>query len=280
MMAKRRAHRLTSPARPAGESLVDWRQPERNAHVLDWRERAHEFGLVPVDDHAALEEPVVEPAERLLEPAELLEEEEPEAFQERPLEDVERDEVESADIEEAPEARVPQEELDLVCVYLKDIGRRKLLKAHEEQEIGRTIEAARGDLLAELAVVPAARRTVLALADEVRRHTAPAAELILLPDGGELRPGRIDPILRALARVRRLDRQIDRRRQRLIDRRSTAASRANVRQQIERVNTAIASIMRDLPIRPSVVDDVVAELRRLDQELEAVERTAGGDRAE
>jgi hypothetical protein len=28
----------------AGESLADWREPERNVHVLDWHERAHEFG--------------------------------------------------------------------------------------------------------------------------------------------------------------------------------------------------------------------------------------------
>jgi hypothetical protein len=30
--------------------LIDWTQPEQNAHVLDWRQRAHEFGIVPADE--------------------------------------------------------------------------------------------------------------------------------------------------------------------------------------------------------------------------------------
>ena len=38
-----------------------------------------------------------------------------------------------------------REELDLVRVYLSHVGKRKLLKAREEQELGRRIEDARGD---------------------------------------------------------------------------------------------------------------------------------------
>jgi RNA polymerase primary sigma factor len=259
----------------SGESLVDWREPERNAHVLDWRERAHEFGLVPIDDNGRLGQPVIEPAEQLLE------EEEPEAFVDQPIEDAERDALESEEIEEAPQARVPPEELDLVRVYLKHIGRRKLLKAHDEQEIGRRIEVARGELLGALATIPAARSTLRSLADAVRRHAVPAAELILLPDGGELRAGKIDPILRTFARVRRLDGQIDSCRSRLVDRRSTAASRARSRHEIERAENLIRAALRDLPIRPTVLDQVVAELRQLDQEFDAIERmVASPDRTE
>src|SRR4029077_15386613 len=57
------------------EPLVDWREPERNAHVLDWRDRAPEFGLGPPED-AGWEGTTVGP------PSRLLEEEEPEAFEE------------------------------------------------------------------------------------------------------------------------------------------------------------------------------------------------------
>jgi hypothetical protein len=60
-------------------------------------------------------------------------------------------------------------------------------------------------VLSELATIPAARQTLLSLADAVRRGDVPAAELILLPDGGELKPEKIDPILRgakALAKIR------------------------------------------------------------------------------
>src|SRR5919108_3246092 len=98
---------------PSG-SLIDWSEPERNAHVLDWRERAYEFGLVPVEDDGTIGAPVIESPERLLE------EEEPEAADDQHLDSV--DEVlPSEEIEEAPEARLSREELDPVRVYLKHI---------------------------------------------------------------------------------------------------------------------------------------------------------------
>src|SRR5262249_54531509 len=162
--------------------------------------RAHEFGLVPVEDTGAMPPgvPVVEPPDRLLA------EEEPEAFEDQHLDDRrdgdEQDEVDAADADQ-PDSRLGPEDLDLVRGYLADIGRRKLLKAHEEQEIGRRTEQARADLLAELAAIPAARATLIALAEQARTNAAPAAELILLPDGGELKPEHIEPVLRAFARI-------------------------------------------------------------------------------
>ena len=237
----RRTAALTPPSRrhsDRGESLVDWREPEANAHVLDWRQRAHEFGLVPLEENGAVDGPLIEPAERLLA------EEEPEAFAAQPLEMSQREDLQAPAIEERRHSKVPQEELDLVRVYLKQIGRRKLLKIHEEQEIGRRIEMARGQLLSELATIPAARLTLLSLADSVARNETSAAELILLPDGGELRPEKIDPILRAFGRVRRLEKsQIDRFGPRGTD--------------------VIGRILRGLPIRPAVVDDIVTELTGL-----------------
>jgi RNA polymerase primary sigma factor len=271
----RRTDDTSSTSSTAGESLVDWREADRNAHVLDWRERAHSFGLVPIEDHDAIAPSVVEPPERLLE------EEEPEAFEDQPIGEAEREVLARQEIEEAPAARVPEEELDLVRVYLKHIARRKLLTARQEQEIGRKIEVARGEVLSELATIPAARQTLLSLADAVRRGDVPAAELILLPDGGELKPEKIDPILRALMRVRRLERKFEAWQERIANHRSTAASRARLRQEIERVHEAIGAILCDLPIRPSVVDDVVAELRQLDQQFEEIGRMARGpERAE
>jgi RNA polymerase primary sigma factor len=265
-MAKRTSPvlRVDSPA----ESLVDWREPERNAHVLDWRERAHEFGLVPLDESSTLDRPIVEPADRLLQ------EEEPEAFEDQPLDELEREALASEEVDEAPDARVPREEPDLVRVYLTHIRRRKLLKAHEEQEIGRRIELARGDLLAAMARIPVARATLLSLGEAVGRGEVPAAELILLPDGGELKPEKVAPVLRALARVRRLERHADERQGRSEDRRSTAASRARIAKEIERLHEAMGAVLRDLPIRPAVVDNIVSELRQLDAQFEAIEQTA------
>jgi RNA polymerase primary sigma factor len=263
--------------RACGESLVDWREPERNARVLDWRERAHEFGLIPVDGQASMGPRTIEPRERLVEPPErLLEEDDPEAFEEQPLEEADSEALEAQEIEEAPEARVPQDELDLVRVYLKNIGRRKLLTARQEHEIGRKIEVARGELLAELSTVPAARQTLLSLADAVRRQLVPAAELILLPDGGELKPEKVKPVLRAFERVRRSERQIEAHRKRIANHRSTAASRAKFRRAIECLQKGMGTSLRDQPVRPSAVDDVVGELRQLDQQFEHIEKMATG----
>jgi RNA polymerase primary sigma factor len=264
-----RENASASSSEAVGTSLVDWREPERNAHVLDWRERAQAFGLVPIEEQAEVPT-VVEP------PDQLLAEEEPEAFDDQPVDEADRDALSEEELEQPPDSQLATEDVDLVRVYLKHVGRRKLLTAQQEQEIGRRIESARADLLAELALVPAARSTLLSMADAVRAQTAPAAELILLPDGGELKPERVEPVLAALARVRRLERQIDDCIQRLGDGRSTAASRASLRAKIASLQDAIATTMRDLPIRPSLVDEIVAEIRSLDQQFEAFEAMPAG----
>jgi RNA polymerase primary sigma factor len=253
----------SSDVSTAVEPLVDWEEPERNAHVLDWRERAHSFGLIPLDDHAPVDPPIVEP------PDLLLAEEEPEAFDDQPLDEAERVTLGRDELEEAPESRLPQEELDLVRVYLKHIGRRKLLSAAQEREIGRRIEVARSELLAELVMIPAVRQTILALADAVRTHSAPAAELILMPDGGELKPEKVNPVLHALAHVRDLEEQIAPRSEVVAGRRASAAGRAKAKSGIERLEDEMRTTVRDLPIRPSMVDEVVAEVRRLTEQFES-----------
>jgi RNA polymerase primary sigma factor len=167
------------------------------------------------------------------------------------------------ELDEEPESRVPEAEVDLVRTYLRHIGRRKLLKASEEQTIGRRIEVARGDLLAEMATIPSALQTLIALAEGVKRGSTPAAELILLPDGGELNAARVEPVIKAFASVRRDQRVISDWRRHCEDRRSTADTRREFRAKSERAHERIGSTLRDLPIRPSVVDEILSELRRV-----------------
>jgi RNA polymerase primary sigma factor len=228
------ANRRTAPDNDT--SLIDWHEPERNVHVLDWRERARQFGLVSGED---LEQ---DPVALAGPPDRLLREEEPEAFEVQPI---------------------PSDDVDLVRVYLKHAGKRKLLKAHEEQEIGLRIERARGELLAAIGAIPSALATLMSLADCVRKKEAPAAELILLPDGGELRPENVAPVLQGFERIRRELKRTEEWRRRCEDRRSSAATRAGFREEMARSRDAIASILRDLPIRPSAVDDIFAELREI-----------------
>ena len=249
-------------------SLVDWNEPEQNMHVLDWRERAHEFGIIPGDES---EGGVVVTPPRLL-----IEEEEPEAFEEQRVAELDEEAIE--DEKEPLAAGVSKEDIDIVRVYLKSVGRRKLLKAKEEQEIGRRIEEGRGRLQAALGTIPCALRTLLALADQVRLGTAPAAELILLPDGGELKEANIAPVLEAFRKIGDAQARIDKCRARCGDKRSTTASRVGYRKEMTRGHATIEALLRDAPLRPSLVDHVANELRKTDEAFGDLERQPRGSR--
>ncbi|MDR1990526.1 MAG: sigma-70 family RNA polymerase sigma factor [Acidobacteriaceae bacterium] len=223
-------------------SLIDWQDPASNTHVLDWRARARDFGLVPIGGPA--DEPHG-PDVLLDSPERLLREEEPEAFEEQHF-DIDRGER----IERSPAKGVPDSEGDLVRMYMAHIGRIKLLTAREEREIGQRIETARVNLLEAIAVIPCAIQTLLELAADVARGATPAAELILLPDGGELTPGRMKPVLAAFTRI-----------QQMVD---TAAG-----------EQAIAAELRELPIRPSVLDDLVKELQRVNDRFKSLRHYPG-----
>ena len=237
-------------------------------HVLDWRERAHEFGIVPVDES--------EPGVVLTAPQLLIEEEEPEAFEAQHVPETGQDD----DIEDSEPlaAGVSREDIDIVRVYLKSVGRRKLLKAKEEQEIGRRIEAGRGELQAALGTIPCALGALLALADQVRTRLAPAAELILLQDGGELEPESIAPILDAFTRIAQAQERIETCRRRCEDRRSTAASREGYRKEMTRGHETIQTLLRSLPLRPSLVEHVSNELRKTDQAFAALDEQPSATR--
>jgi RNA polymerase sigma factor (sigma-70 family) len=226
----RRRHAADDP------ELIDWHAPAQNARVLDWRQRAEAFGLNPIADDGGTDGPIVLPADQLID------EEEPEATAPLGFNDVES--VEPApdpDDDEPADARLQVADTDPVRVYLQEIGKRRLLTSAQEQEIGSRIEAARAALLVELPLVPRGLCCLLSLADSVRGGEAPAAELILLPDGGELTPGHVQPVLDALAQV---DTTVD----------AIEAGDADAPARAQ-------ALLRDLPIRPSVVDAIVTELR-------------------
>src|SRR5262245_29636678 len=87
------------------DGLIDWNEPSRNMHILDWRERAREFGLLPDSgDHPEFVEP----------PEQLIREEEPEAIESQPIEAFRRHE---SDADEAADAAAL--DVDPVRVYLK-----------------------------------------------------------------------------------------------------------------------------------------------------------------
>ncbi len=260
------------PARRRG-SLIEWGDPSRQAHVLDWHNRAREFGL-DVEDRDERGESYE------LEPRRLLADEEPEAFAaQRIPEDDERIRPEE-DEEQLPGGSVGREDIDLVRVYLQHIGRRRLLKAHEEVAIGERIETAQRELLAALGAMPCAVQTLVSLADRIRTKGDPAAELILLPEGGELRADQITPVLRAFNRIKRRRCLIDSLREKLQNPRLGDKTRAQHEAQITRLRAAIVDDLAAQPIRPSLIDETVAEMRQLDEQFRDLEHVPRSERAE
>ena len=194
----------------------------------------------------------------------LLANEEPEADVAQPVADDEDAEFSpSVLFREAPEEGVTAKEADPVRAYLVQIGKTSLLTAKQEVVIGQQMEDARSQLIASVAHVPCAVCCILRLATRVRDGEAPAAELILLPEGGELEPERVTPVLNALARVERLDgfrSQLDK------------MTCDNAEERNKKAVALIGRILREQPIRPSVVDKLVESLGAIHADLEAAER--------
>ena len=259
------------------KSLIEWQEQDQShqTHILDWRRRAHDFGLGNGDDGA----PAAEETPFVAEPERLLREEEPEAFEPQDFRpnDAETEELER---EEPTAGPLGHEDVDLVRVYLQHIGKRKLLKQHEEVSIGQRIETARAELVQRLADIPGALQTLIALADRVRQKGDPPAELILLPEGGELREEVVTPVLRAFGRIKRRRCVVDRLRTQLENPRLSAKTRASYEHQLERARAALSGDLAAQPIRPALIDEIYDELKQYDQEFRNLEHVPRAERAE
>jgi RNA polymerase primary sigma factor len=151
---------------------------------------------------------------------------------------------------------------DPVRLYLKEIGKVPLLTAHQEVEIGRRIEVGQIALRQALAGIPMAVRLLLEVGDRLRREEIPADDVIVLPEGGELDAAEIKPVLAAFTRIRRLDREIDRLRASLRDRRRSAATRLNYQKWIAANREAIQKIVADMSLKPNLIEEIMARVRR------------------
>ncbi|MEX2222184.1 MAG: sigma-70 family RNA polymerase sigma factor [Candidatus Rokuibacteriota bacterium] len=152
---------------------------------------------------------------------------------------------------------------DPVRLYLKEIGKVSLLKAAEEVAIGRRIEVGQVALRRALGRVPFATTQLLTLVDRVRREEVPLEDVILLPEGGEPSPSEIRSSLAAFARIRRLEREIERLQTALGDKRRSTTTRANYNKWIAKNRTSIQGVLENLPLKPALADQLVGEIRRL-----------------
>ncbi len=173
---------------------------------------------------------------------------------------------------------------DPVRLYLKEIGKVSLLKAEEEVTIGRRIEVGQIALRRALGRVPFATAKLLALVDRVRREEVQLDDVILLPEGGEPTPSEVRSSLAAFARVRRLEREIERLQTALVDKRRSKTTRANYNKWIAQNRASIQSVLENLPLKPALADQFVGDIRQLVKsmgaaktrsELRQLEQSAG-----
>ena len=244
----------------AAPPLVQWEDDSPQRRVLDWRRRAGAYGIHPPagDD---------EELDTNGDPIALIAAEEPEASSDLHRDVDEDDEDGAVDELEAdrPDAAARAEDGDLVRTYLRQVGRRPRLTPAEESRAGARLDAARHALVGALSGFPCVIDNLGRLADLVKGGRAPAAELILLPDGGELLPGRVAPVVRAIGRAVRL-------RSCLTPQKGRTTARVRARE--ERARALIARVLGRQPIRPSVFDEIVGRLHDIAKRIETGELRA------
>jgi RNA polymerase sigma factor (sigma-70 family) len=249
--------RRKSPTRET-PPLVNWEDGSPQRQVLDWRQRTSTFipsALADADQHDLSD----------AEPSHMIATDEPEAAAAQVYEeDPDRDDDAGAD---EPDADAPLtagagagDDVDLVRMYLSQVGRRPLLTPPQEIEVGARLDAARAELIGSLTGFPCVIDCLGRLAGLVESGEASAATLILLPDGGELEAGRVAPVLRGIRRAKRL-------RPCLASAGRTRA--AGGRDREARARTLLARTLSRQPLRPAVIDEMVAKLHRLEEEVAA-----------
>jgi RNA polymerase primary sigma factor len=161
---------------------------------------------------------------------------------------------------------------DPVRLYLKEIGKVPLLTAAQEVQIGRRIEVGQIALRRALVAIPMAVEALLEVGDKLRRGEMPADDVIVLPEGGELEAKAIRPVVLAFERVRRLERKIARLQQSLSARRRSAAYRKSTATTIAVAREAIQDVVAEMTLKPALIDDLVAQVRRRWEKISELDR--------
>src|SRR5712692_794771 len=160
---------------------------------------------------------------------------------------------------------------DPARLYLKEIGKVPLLTAAQEVEIARR---------KTLAGIPMAVDALLEIGDKLRRGDIPGDDVIVLPEGGELDARELKPVLLAFGRVRRLERKIVR----LTGGKPGATAVGARARTLAAWREQIQKIVADMSLKPSLVDEIVARVRRHAKRIDELTgrdgraRTAAGGR--
>src|SRR5436309_4326825 len=168
----------------------------------------------------------------------------------------------------------PSKGEDPVRLYLKEIGKVSLLTAAQEVQIGRRIEVGQIALRRTLAGIPMAVEALLAVGDKLRRGEIPADDVIVLPEGGELEAKAIRPVILAFERMRRLERKIARLQASLTAKRRSKAYRKVTGTAIDAARQAIQKTVAEMPLKPALIDELVAQVRRRWEQISVLDRAS------
>src|SRR5256712_6007122 len=163
---------------------------------------------------------------------------------------------------------------DPVRLYLKEIGKVSLLTAAQEVQIGRRIEVGQIALRHTLAGIPMSVEALLEAGDNLRHGGTPADDLIVLPEGGELEAKAIRPVLLAFERIRRLQRKIARLEGSRAAKRRSAAYRKDTVTAIAVARQAITKTVAEMPLKPALIDELVAQVRRRWEQISVLDRAS------
>jgi RNA polymerase primary sigma factor len=159
-------------------------------------------------------------------------------------------------------AALPARGEDPVRLYLKEIGKVPLLTAEQEVQIGRRIENGQIALRRALSGIPMAVQILLEVGDRLRNGDIAADDVIVLPEGGELEAKEIKPVLNAFARIRRISGEVEKLEETLGDKRRSASTRAKYAETIAQRREAIQKIVAEMPLKPALIDEIVARVRK------------------
>jgi RNA polymerase primary sigma factor len=159
-------------------------------------------------------------------------------------------------------AALPARGEDPVRLYLKEIGKVPLLTAEQEVQIGRRIENGQIALRRALSGIPMAVQILLEVGDRLRSGDIAADDVIVLPEGGELEAKEIKPVLNAFMRIRRISGEVVKLEEGLADKRRSASTRAKYTETIAQRREAIQKIVAEMPLKPALIDEIVARVRK------------------
>ncbi len=165
---------------------------------------------------------------------------------------------------------------DLVHLYFREIGRTPLLTPEQEVEIGRSIEVGQIEERRALAAIPMALYALLEYGDKLRGREIPGEDVIVLPEGGTIGGKQLRRVLLAFARVRRLDRQVAQLERWGRNRHRSRANRRALAATIAAKRDAIQQIIAQMPLKPALIDRLVATVQARGARMAALASEARG----